>query len=186
LNKRVLLRVTLRRLGLVIRSNAQNRFRFQKKSKSKQRVSFNLIGIPGEVNGKTLSFILDTGVHKTNIFNLSKKDSIAILNSNKILLKGLGDSASVDAVLSDNNSIRIKDMFNVNAFISVVLKDVFVFSSKMGTTIHGIIGSNLLKNFRIQRSYSAEEITFCNPEIFRLKKFTKCEVLPLQLHRKKP
>ena len=143
LNKRVLLIVTLLLLGFVIRINAQNGFRFQKKTKSKQRVSFklinNLIVIPLEVNGKTLSFILDTGVNKTIIFNLSKNDSIAVLNPKKILLKGLGGGASVDALLSENNRIRIKDMFNVNASIYVILKDVFDFSSKMGTTILGIL-----------------------------------------------
>jgi len=190
LNKRVLLIVTLLLLGLVIRINAQDGFRFQKKTKSKQRVSFklinNLIVIPLEVNGKTLSFILDTGVNKTIIFNLSKNDSIAILNPKKILLKGLGGGASVDAVLSENNRTRIKDMFNANASIYVILKDVFDFSSKMGTTIHGIIGYNLLKNFTVKINYSAEEITFYNPENFRLKKCKKCEVLPLQFHRKKP
>ena len=190
LNKRVLLIVTLLLLGFVIRINAQNGFRFQKKTKSKQRVSFklinNLIVIPVEVNGKTLSFILDTGVNKTIIFNLSKNDSIAILNPKKILLKGLGGGASVDAVLSENNRTRIKDMFNANASIYVILKDVFDFSSKMGTTIHGIIGYNLLKNFTVKINYSAEEITFYNPEKFRFKKCRKCEVLPLQFHRKKP
>ena len=92
----------------------------------------------------------------------------------------------MDAVLSENNRIRIKDMFNVNASIYVILKDVFDFSSKMGTTIHGIIGYNLLKNFIIKINYSAEEITFYNPEKFRFKKCRKCEVLPLQFHRKKP
>ena len=190
LNKRVLLIVTLLLLGFVIRINAQDGFRFQKKSKSKQRVSFklinNLIVIPVEVNGKTLSFILDTGVNKTIIFNLSKNDSIAIFNPKKILLKGLGGGASVDAVLSENNRTRIKDLFNANASIYVILKDVFDFSSKMGTTIHGIIGYNLLKNFVIKINYSAEEIMFYNPEKFRFKKCRKCEVLPLQFHRKKP
>jgi hypothetical protein len=190
LNKRVLLIVTLLLLGFVIRINAQDGFRFQKKSKSKQRVSFklinNLIVIPVEVNGKTLSFILDTGVNKTIIFNLSKNDSIAILNPKKILLKGLGGGAAVDAVLSENNRTRIKDLFNANASIYVILKDVFDFSSKMGTTIHGIIGYNLLKNFVIKINYSAEEIMFYNPEKFRFKKCRKCEVLPLQFHRKKP
>ena len=190
LNKRVLLIVTLLLLGFVIRINAQNGFRFQKKTKSKQRVSFklinNLIVIPLEVNGKTLSFILDTGVNKTIIFNLSKNDSIAVLNPKKILLKGLGGGASVDALLSENNRIRIKDMFNVNASIYVILKDIFDFSSKMGTTIHGIIGYNLLKNFTVKINYSAEEITFYNPKKFKFKKCRKCEVLPLQFHRKKP
>ena len=190
LSKRVLLLVILLFLGLLTKINAQNGFRFQKKNKAKQIVSFklinNLIVIPVEVNGKTLSFILDTGVHKTIVFNLSKNNSITILNPKKIRLKGLGGGASVDAVLSKKNTIRIKNIYSVNEPIYVILKDVFDFSSKMGTTIHGIIGYNLLKNFTVKINYGAGKITFYNLEKFRLKKCRKCEVLPLQFHRKKP
>ena len=175
---------------IIFCAKAQNGFGFQEEIQTKQRVSFqlinNLIVIPVAINGQELSFILDTGVNKIIIFNLSKNDSIAVLNPKKILLNGLGGGASVDAVLSKNNRIRIKDMFNVNASIYVILKDVFDFSSKMGTTIHGIIGYNLLKNFTVKINYNAEEITFYNPEKFRFKKCRKCEVLPLQFHRKKP
>ena len=68
-------------------SNAQNGFHFQEKNKRKQRVSFklinNLIVIPVAINGQNLSFILDTGVNKTIIFNLSKNDSIDLLNTKK-------------------------------------------------------------------------------------------------------
>ena len=66
---------------------SQKGFRFQERSKIKQRVSFrlinNLIVIPVEINGQELSFILDTGVNKTIIFNLSKSDSIGLQNPKK-------------------------------------------------------------------------------------------------------
>ena len=60
--------------------NAQDGFRLLNKSYLKESVKFklvnNLIIVPLEINGKELSFILDTGVNKTIIFNLSENDSI--------------------------------------------------------------------------------------------------------------
>jgi phosphoribosyl 1,2-cyclic phosphodiesterase len=77
---------------IIFCANSQNGFRFQEKSQTKQRVSFqlinNLIVIPVAINGKKISFILDTGVHKTVIFNLSKNDSFGLLNREKIILRG--------------------------------------------------------------------------------------------------
>jgi hypothetical protein len=61
---------------IIFCAKAQNGFRFQEKIQTKQRVSFqlinNLIVIPVAINSQELSFILDTGVHRTVIFNLSK------------------------------------------------------------------------------------------------------------------
>jgi predicted aspartyl protease len=44
--------------------------------------------IPVAINGQKISFILDTGVNKTVIFNLSKNDSFGLLNREKIILRG--------------------------------------------------------------------------------------------------
>ena len=53
--------------GFLIKGNAQNGLHFQSKSLAKQSISFKLINslivIPVEVNGETLSFILDTGMN---------------------------------------------------------------------------------------------------------------------------
>jgi hypothetical protein len=171
-------------------SNAQNGFHFQEKNKGKQRVSFklinNLIVIPIEVNGKNLSFILDTGVNKTIIFNVSKNDSIDLLNTKKILLRGLGDGEPVAAILSENNKMQLKDLLGSNETIYVILKDFFDLSSKMGTTIHGIIGYNLLRNFVVKINYKKRKIDFYNPDTYTYKKCKKCEVLPIEFYRKKP
>jgi hypothetical protein len=56
----------------------------------------------------------------------------------------------------------------------------------MGTTIHGIIGYNLLRNFVVKINYKTKKITFYNPKTFSYKKCKKCETLPLQFYRKKP
>lgn len=133
-----------------------------------------------------MSFILDTGVNKTIIFNLSKNDSIGLLNPEKVSLKGLGDGESVEAIISRNNKLQVKDAFGNNEAVYVILKDFFDLSSKMGTTIHGIIGYNLLKDFVVKINYKTKKIDFYKPESFKYKKCKKCEVLPIQFYRKKP
>jgi hypothetical protein len=171
-------------------TNAQNGFHFQEKNKRKQRVSFklinNLIVIPVEVNGKNLSFILDTGVNKTIIFNVSKNDSIDLLNTKKILLRGLGDGEPIAAILSKNNKMRVKGLIAYDESIYVIFKKFFDLSSKMGTTIHGIIGYNLLRNFVLKINYQRRKIDFYNPDTYTYKKCRKCEVLPIEFYRKKP
>jgi hypothetical protein len=175
---------------MIFCTNAQNGFHFQEKSQIKQRVSFqlinNLIVIPVGVNGKNLSFILDTGVNKTIIFNVSKNDSIDLLNTKKILLKGLGGGEPVAAILSENNKMQLKDVIGSNETIYVILKDLFDLSSKMGTTIHGIIGYDLLKNFVVKINYKNKKIDFYNPDMYAYKKCRKCEILPIEFYRKKP
>lgn len=177
-------------LSTIFYSYSQAGFRFQNKSQTKQRVSFklinNLIIIPVTINEKKLSFILDTGVNKTIIFNVSENDSIGLLNPKKITLRGLGNGESVDAVISENNKMNIKGLIGYNESIYVILKDFFDLSSRMGTTIHGIIGYNLLKNFVVKINYKSKKIDFYNPDSYKYKKCKKCEILPIQFYRKKP
>ena len=171
-------------------TKAQEGFRFFNQSKNHQRITFklinNLIVIPIEVNGKKLSFILDTGVNKTIIFSISEKDSIGLLNPKKITLRGLGGGEPVEAILSKRNRMKINGLVSNNEAIYVILKDFFDLSSKMGTTIHGIIGYNLLKNFILKINYDTQKIDFYNPKKYKYRKCRKCEVLPIQFYRNKP
>lgn len=175
---------------VIFNSNSQNGFRFKDKTESRQKVSFrlihNLIVIPLEINGSTLSFILDTGVHKTVIFNLSENDSINFLNSEKINLRGLGGGAPVAAIIARNNKMTVKGLVGANETIYVILKDFFDLSSKIGTTIHGIIGYDLLKNFIVKINYKSKKLIFYKPDTYTYKKCRKCEVLPIQFYRNKP
>ena len=57
-----------------------------------------------------------------------------------------GSGKPVESLLSKGNRFRIKDLTGHNQSVYFILKDQFDFSSKMGTTIHGIIGHDLLKD----------------------------------------
>lgn len=173
-----------------LETNSQEGFRFLNDKNHKQRISFklinNLIVIPLEINGKKLSFILDSGVTKTILFNITQNDSIALNNVTKVTLQGLGDGKFVDAFLSKNNKISIKKITSNNEPVYIILKDNFDLSGKMGITIHGIIGYSLLRNFVVKINYNTKKIDFYSPKKFTHKKCKKCETFPLQFYRRKP
>jgi hypothetical protein len=156
----------------------------------KQSISFelisNLIVIPIEVNGIKLNFILDSGVGTTILFNIHKKDSVKLRNVKSVKLKGLGSEESVDAILSTNNIFKIKDVVSGNQKLYVVFNDFFELSSKLGTTIHGIIGYNLLKDFLVKINYGTKKITFYNSNKTNFNGCYKCDVFKLELYKHKP
>lgn len=169
---------------------SQRSFQFYGKNKNKQELSFklinNLIVIPLEINNHYLSFILDTGVSKTILFNLTENDSIGLNNIKKVFIRGLGDGEPIEALLSKGNKFRIKNILSPNQELYVILKDAFNLSAKMGTTIHGIIGYDLLKDVIVKVNYNTKKIVFYNPKTYMSSKCRKCEVFPLQFYRKKP
>ncbi|WP_271405174.1 aspartyl protease family protein [Tenacibaculum soleae] len=169
---------------------SQRSFQFYGKNKNKQEISFklinNLIVIPLEINNHYLSFILDTGVSKTILFNLTENDSVGLNNIKKVFIRGLGDGEPIEALLSKGNKFRIKNILSPNQELYVILKDAFNLSAKMGTTIHGIIGYDLLKDVIVKINYNTKKIVFYNPKTYVPSKCRKCEVFPLQFYRKKP
>lgn len=188
MKKRIFLALLL--ICITLKSIAQSGFYFKDVNKTHQKLRFklinNLIVIPIDINGKQLSFILDTGVNKTILFNLNKNDSIGLNNTKNIKLRGLGKGDAVNALLSKNNTFKIKNIVSYNESIFVILKDYFDLSSKMGTTIHGIIGFNLLKNFIVKVNYKAKRIDFYDPKTYVYETCKKCEVIPFKFYRKKP
>lgn len=139
-----------------------------------------------EVNGKKLSFILDTGVNKTILFNLSQNDSLGLNDVRKVTLQGLGKGASMDALISGNNTLKIKDFVGENQEIYVLLKDTFDVSAKMGITIHGIVGYKLFKDAVVHINYLKRRVYFYNPQYYTSRKCRKCQTFPLQFYRNKP
>lgn len=171
-------------------TNSQEGFRFLNQNKKTERIRFkfinNLIVIPLKINGKKLSFILDSGVSKTILFNITQNDSIGLNSVEKVSLRGLGKGEPVEALLSKNNKFSLKNIVSYDKIIYVIVRDYFDLSSKMGTTIHGIIGYNLLSNYVVKINYKNRYIDFYDPENFELKRCRKCETFPLNFYRKKP
>ncbi|HEY9170208.1 MAG TPA: aspartyl protease family protein [Lutibacter sp.] len=170
-------------------TNSQSRFQLEN-ARKKQSISFklsnNLIIFPIEVNGRPLNFILDSGVGATLLFNLHSKDSVILYNKEKIRLQGLGSEESVEAVLSKNNLFTFGNITGYNQNLFLILDDSFDLSSKLGITIHGIIGYELLKDFIVDINYGKKRISFYNPEKYKHKVCKKCETFDLTFFKMKP
>lgn len=161
-----------------------------KKGVDKQTIKFklvnNLIIVPIEVNGVELSFVLDTGVSRPILFNITDADSVDIKNAEEIYLKGLGGGDPIEAYRSDANYFRIKDAFNLNQDLYLVFDKDINFSPRIGFPVHGIIGYDFFKDFVVKINYSSKTITLYDPKKYKEKKCRKCKTLPLKLVRRKP
>jgi len=168
---------------------SQGSFKFANASE-RQSISFkllnNLIVFPIEVNGRPLNFILDSGVGATLLFNLNSKDSVLLHNMAKIKLQGLGSEESVEAILSKGNLFTFGNIRGFNQSLYLIMDDSFDLSSRLGITVHGIIGYEILKDFVVDINYGTKRINFYNPDNYRHKVCKKCETYDLELFKLKP
>ncbi|MEQ6124215.1 aspartyl protease family protein [Pseudotenacibaculum sp. MALMAid0570] len=169
---------------------SQSGFRFFDPNQKKTRVKFklinNLIIIPLEINNRKLNFILDTGVNKTILFNLSDRDSLQLKNVRRVNLQGLGTGDSVESLLSRNNTFVLNNLISYNESIHLVINDKFDLSAKMGITINGIIGYRLLKDLIVKIDYNKKYLTFFNPKNNSIPKCKNCEEFRIELIKNKP
>ena len=160
------------------------------KERKKQKLSFeninNLIVIPIKLNGKELSFILDSGARKTILFGSSISDSFVLNDRIRIKIRGLGEGEPIDAIVSKNNRINISGIYGYKQTVYVILNDNFDLSLKMGRPIHGIIGNELLKNFVTSINYQKSQLIFYNPDKFKPPQSKKYQSFPLSFHHDKP
>lgn len=159
------------------------------KGKTYQKVKFNLINnlivIPIEINGSKLSFILDTGVSKPLLFNLSDQDSIQINNVAEISINGLGGTEPIKALSSTGNLFRISNLENVDQMLYVILDQGFNLSPVMGMPIHGLIGYDLFRDFVVEINYATKTIKFHDPAFYEYKRNLKQETLPLTIQNQR-
>lgn len=155
--------------------------------KIKFRLINNLIVIPVEINGVELSFILDSGVSKPILFNITNTDSLQIKNVETIYLRGLGEgSQPIEALRSRRNFFKIGNAVNVNQDIYVVFDSSMNFSNRLGVNVHGIIGYDVFKNFTVEINYVTKVLKLHKPEKFKQKKCKKCEEFDLTFFNNKP
>ncbi|NKI28047.1 PDZ domain-containing protein [Arenibacter sp. 6A1] len=154
-----------------------------------QKVKFklvnNLIVLPVEVNGAKLSFILDSGVYKPILFNISDKDSVQINNVTEVTIRGLGDGEPISALKSSNNVFKIGKSVNYDQLLYIVMDKDINFSPKLGMAIHGIIGYDLFRDFVVKINYGSQTIKLYDPENYTPPKKTKSETLPLVVENNK-
>ncbi|MEZ4796029.1 MAG: aspartyl protease family protein [Flavobacteriaceae bacterium] len=170
-------------------SFSQGKFVLQgvKKDKINFKLINNLIVIPVEINGVELSFLLDTGVSKPIIFNfLNLTEDLQINQAEKIYLRGLGEGESVEALKSTNNIFKIGKAISISQSLYAVFDPDLNFAPRLGVPIHGIIGYDFLKDFIVEVNYSARYIRIYDPESYKPKNCSSCEVFDIEFFNNKP
>jgi len=171
------------------KSSAQNNFDLIGNRKS-VTLSFKLVNnlmlIPIDLNGERLTFIVDTGVDKSLLFNVKSKDSTKLRQVKRVKIRGLGGEDYIDALISKNNLLRINNIVCPDYTIYVILNREFDFSARLGVEVNGIIGSDLFSDFIVEVNYNRKKIKLSKPETYQYKKCRKCEDFPLTFHVGKP
>ncbi|WP_142785443.1 aspartyl protease family protein [Changchengzhania lutea] len=169
---------------------SQGNFVIQNKkttSKIKFKLINNLIILPVEVNGVTLSFLLDTGVSKPILFNfLNITDTLKIKNSETIYLQGLGKGEAVEALRSSNNIFKIGDAINLNQELYAIYDNNLSFAPRLGVPVHGIIGFDVFKNMVVHINYVKQHIKLTESDKYEYRNCKNCESLSLEFYNNKP
>lgn len=175
--------------GLQFSLSAQEGFNFPQ-GKKKDRIPFELVNnlavIPVEINGKKLSFLLDTGVSNTLLFSLTNADSLEIKNVTPVKIRGLGDGGDIDALKSINNEVRVGAAVDKNHQVYVIFDQSINFSPRMGIPIHGVIGYDFYKDFVVKTDYDSELLTIYDPKYYKPRRCGKCETFDIVLKNNKP
>jgi len=141
---------------LAIPLQAQTDWIFQSRSK-KIRIPFeninNLVVFPLRLNGVERNFIFDSGVRKTLVFYEEDVQNFEKEKAEKITLQGLGGTANLIGFRSDGNLLEIKKLKATDFEVLWINAEHFEFSKRMGVAIGGIIGVDLLRNFRVTLNY---------------------------------
>ncbi|MGB0974007.1 MAG: aspartyl protease family protein [Flavobacteriaceae bacterium] len=167
---------------------AQSNFTFTSKKKT-AKVDVNLVSnlmiIPVKVNGTELSFLLDTGVKETILFNVSKVDSLA-LNSAKVFnIKGAND-VKVKALKSKHNVLEIGDKIkSYDHLVYVAFNQESNLSAYIGEEIHGILGYHFFKDFIVELAYDHQYIKVYEKGVFK-NKWKRYKEVDMKLSKGKP
>lgn len=158
----------------------------QRRTKIKFQLIDNLIIIPIEINGVPLSFILDTGVSRPILFNIvDSADVLKLKHVESISIRGLGDGASVPALKSSQNSLKIGKAVNDHQDIYIISDPSINFTPRLGIQVHGIIGYDIFKDFIVEINYGSKFIRLNKRESYK-QNCRACETLPLILYNNKP
>ncbi len=171
-------------------ASAQSGFVFpnnQNRTTIRFQLISNLIFIPIEVNGVTLTFLVDTGVDETILLSVDDQDEVALNNVRNIKLQGLGSEDAVSALVSTNNKLSVGGLVDLNHTIYIVLDQGFNFSEHVGIPVNGIIGYNFFKDNIIKLDYDRKKIFVYQKNSRKHRRFQKRYTkIPITIEQHKP
>lgn len=167
---------------------AQSTFEFTSKKKTAKipiDLINNLIIVSVKINGSELSFLLDTGVKETILFNVSKVDSLTLNSAQVFEVKGAND-VKVSALKSKHNLLEIGDNIkSEDQVIYVVFNQESNLSAYIGEEIHGILGYHFFKDFVVECAYDREYIKIHEKGVFK-NKWKRFKEVDMRLSKGKP
>ena len=146
----------------------------------------DLIIVPVTINGREMSFLLDTGVNSTIIFSLTSEDSLMLNNPLTIYLKGMGAGKPLRALKSSHNTIKIGDAVSENHSIYIIEGEVFSISNRLGIPLNGIIGFDFFKDFIVEFNYKRKFMRVYIKGVYEYDRCRRCIDLPLRFFMNKP
>ena len=147
----------------------------------------NLVLVPIKVNGVELNFLLDTGVSETILFSLEEKKEVRFLNTEKIILRGLGNQTAVEGLKSTNNTLEFSSLKMSNHLLYIVLDPEFNLSSHIGIPVNGIIGFQFFRNNLVEINYLKKKIiVYKDIPKYRSKIEKKFNTIPIAIEKSKP
>ena len=168
---------------------AQNDFTIEdEKGKFKQKFELanDLVIVPVEINGRELSFLLDTGVNSTILFSLTKQDSTTLNDPKVVYLRGLGVGKPLRALRSSHNTLKLGNAVSKDHSIYIIEGEIFSISNRIGRAVNGILGYDFFKNFVVEFNYKRRFMKVYNKGIYEYDKCRRCVDLPLNFYKDKP
>lgn len=156
----------------------------QKKNALDFELVKNLIIIPLTINGKgPYNFILDTGVGPLIITEPTMVDTLGLKVLRNTKIYGLGKGEEVEAFLSGEINVNIKDAGIKHIPTAILKRDIFNLSNYLGVKIHGIIGYYFFNSFVVKVNYSTKRLIFSDASKKISKRGTK---FPIELISNRP
>jgi len=81
--------------------------------------------------------------------------------------------------------LKIGGLVDDNKSLQLILDDGIDFSRRLGVPIHGIIGTDLFKNFVTEINYSSKKLKFYNPSYYKRKRLKRYQELDIEIHKKR-
>ena len=134
-----------------------------------------------------LKFILDTGAENTILTQKEIAQALNLRFQRKIAVYGADMSQELTAYLVSGIRMDLgAQLVLPNRSMLVLEDDYFRFAEIAGVSIHGIIGSDILRRFVMQINYQRQVVTFYDPNYFQPSREHRSNSLPVSFHRHKP
>lgn len=136
-----------------------------------------------------INMILDSGSPYTLLLDFTRWEELLIKKGKQISIGGLGHGHKITAYDSRFNELEVGKAHKNDAHLILLLDSELNLSRFLGMPVHGIIGTDLLKDFVVEINYRANVLTFYNHDHFYARKKRKLKAyksFPLTFHDKKP